>query len=745
MVENQYHIIDTIEKLNKLKEYLTTYNFTHIAVDTETNGLSRDRLLMGISLSVTANEGFYIAIREGKDCTPIIEDKKTIIEILNSCNKHIYHNAVFDFWTLKHNLGYDNRDKIYFDTMLASHLINENYRGAYGLDACARREINPEFGKDIDKLKEEVKNLGGEWKAKQKDMYYASKETLGFYASRDTDLTLQLYPIYLGKLKAWNLVNFFLKDETMPICKVVCGMYEEGVPIDIEYYKDLSAKLGPEILKLEKDTIDCLKTLHSEPYKALVRSVLDKKVPRVASGKFIAATAKYENLDLEYSKKGTVTWAKKALEKLADKYPDSLTIKWKKGEITQDDKEEYNKFLEMIDSVQRGIYFKEDSVKKTGQKYVLNLMSNDNTAKLLFDYMGEEPIKCSKKTGKPQVDIDVLSKFKDKYSFITTLVKYRQARKLKETYIDSFIEKSIKGSDGIYRIYPSFLVHGTTSGRFSGNSPNFQNLSARKNNFETGTIEEDSRVRYGICAPEGYNLISADYSQFEVRIFAHVSNELKLINSVIKGEDYYGRIAVDLYDLICEPNEVKKLYPEKRTITKTLGLGIPYGAKKWKVGTILGSDEKEGQIFLDNYWSTYKQLKKFVTGTHNQALNNGWVKNEFGRIRHLSECKKLKYKKNREDVRLLNHKLNNAVNYKIQSMAASIINRAKIKINEQFGIEGLSSKIIIQVHDEIIVIAKKEECDRTAQIMKEIMENIYKLKVPLIAEPVIHKRMSGLK
>jgi len=267
-------------------------------------------------------------------------------------------------------------------------------------------------------------------------------------------------------------------------------------------------------------------------------------------------------------------------------------------------------------------------------------------------------------------------------------------------------------------------------------NPNLQNLP-----------RDDTRIKHGIIARDGYSLVGADYSQLEPRSFAHCSGEPALIQPYIddKYTDLYSAAAIDWFNLGCSSKEVKAKHPDKRNIMKASLLAITYGAKKWKLAKITGKTLEEADKFISDYFKKYSILDRYIAGRHGSAIKHGKVQSEAGRIRRFIDIRRLQKSRKREEQALFNKLLNTSVNFSIQSLAASIVNRSMIAIKKAFEDEKLDARILLQVHDEIVSEARNDHAERARQIMKEKMEGTYKLRVPLVADPKIGFRLTEIK
>jgi DNA polymerase-1 len=255
--------------------------------------------------------------------------------------------------------------------------------------------------------------------------------------------------------------------------------------------------------------------------------------------------------------------------------------------------------------------------------------------------------------------------------------------------------------------------------------------------------------------------VDADYSALEPRCFAHMSGDKNLQNIFHSGEDMYSSIAKRVFNLDnvstfkSDSNFLGKLYPEKRQIIKALALAVTYGAEAFRIADLLNISKEEAQKLIDDYLKAYPNLKKYINDSHYQAATKGYVKTIFGRVRHLSNVKELydrygynlldlKWAKQRgllEERRKFKNGLNNSTNFRIQGLAAHIVNRAMLNIMRTLKNNNLNGYVCLQIHDQIVVHCPENEAQKTVEIVKHCMENAAQLSVPLVAEPKIGKNL----
>ncbi len=305
-----------------------------------------------------------------------------------------------------------------------------------------------------------------------------------------------------------------------------------------------------------------------------------------------------------------------------------------------------------------------------------------------------------------KTDIKTLQKFADKYPIVQKVIEYRNLTKLLRTYIEG-LEEFVLADGKIHTIFNQTL---TRTGRLSSIDPNLQNIPTRD--------EFGKKIRMAFV-PTNDLIVSADYSQIELRILAHVSNCQELIDCFVNDKDIHTMVAADIHGI--KESEVTK---SMRSMAKAVIFGIVYGISGFGLGENLNISSQEAKKFIEKYYELYPGVKNYMQEVVNTAYQNGYVKTMFGRIRKIDELTNSNYK-----VRATGERM--ALNTPIQGTSADIMKLAMIEVYNKMEENNLESKMILQVHDEIIIDAKKEEVPLLKQILKDAMEGVVKLKVPL--------------
>jgi DNA polymerase-1 len=339
-----------------------------------------------------------------------------------------------------------------------------------------------------------------------------------------------------------------------------------------------------------------------------------------------------------------------------------------------------------------------------------NIQSTKQLGVVLFEELGLPVVKRTK-TGY-STDIEVLENLSGSHPIIDMLIEYRQIAKLKSTYIDGLLDK-IDPKDK--RIHTRFSQTGTATGRLSSNDPNLQNIPVRQ--------ELGRQIRQAfVAADDDHILVDADYSQIELRVLAHISEDPAFIRAFTEGEDIHARTASEIFD-----TPMEDVTFEMRRQAKAVNFGIVYGISDYGLARNLGIPRAQAQNYIDQYFVRYPGIKAYMDRAVREGKESGYVTTLLGRRRPIPELKSRNY-----NLRSFGERA--AMNTPIQGSAADIIKLAMIAVAHAIDKMDLKSKLILQVHDELIVDAAREETDIVIGILKEQMEHVIELRVPLIAD-----------
>ena len=353
-----------------------------------------------------------------------------------------------------------------------------------------------------------------------------------------------------------------------------------------------------------------------------------------------------------------------------------------------------------IDALQSSIY---DLAGET-----FNINSTQQLGKLLFDKLGLPPVKKTK-TGY-STNAEVLEKLRGKHPIIEQILEYRQLTKLKSTYVDGL--SKVIAPDG--RIHTSFQNTVTATGRLSSTEPNLQNIPVR--------TELGAKLREMFAAPAGKVLVDADYSQIELRLLAHMAEDGAMIDAFNSGDDIHTITASQVFGVA--PEEVT---PLMRRSAKAVNFGIVYGISSFSLSQDIHVSVAEAKEYMDKYFAHYAGVKAYMDKVIEQAKSDGYVSTLFGRRRWVPELKSSNF-----NTRSFGERV--ALNAPIQGTAADIIKLAMIRVRDRLKAEGLESRLVLQVHDELIVECPEAEAERVCALVGEEMEGVAALSVQLLSE-----------
>ena len=346
-----------------------------------------------------------------------------------------------------------------------------------------------------------------------------------------------------------------------------------------------------------------------------------------------------------------------------------------------------------------------------GEKF--NILSPKQLGVVLFEHLGL-PAKKKTKSGY-STSADVLEDLRTYHPAIDEILEYRKLTKLNSTYVEGLL--NALAPDG--RVHTRFNQKETRTGRISSLEPNLQNIPIR--------TELGSKMRGFFVAKEGYTLIDADYSQIELRVLAHLASDENMISAFTGGTDIHTQTAAQVFGV---PEDY--VTSQMRSSAKAVNFGIVYGIGAWSLGENIGVSTKEAQQYIDSYLAHYSGVDRFMKDSIETAKKCGYAVTSYGRRRYLPELSSSNF-----NLRAFGERV--ARNMPIQGTAADIIKLAMVKVENRLAAEKLDAKLIMQVHDELIVEANENCAERVAEILKFEMENAAKLSVPMEADVGIGK------
>ncbi|SFM68743.1 DNA polymerase I [Nitrosomonas communis] len=343
-----------------------------------------------------------------------------------------------------------------------------------------------------------------------------------------------------------------------------------------------------------------------------------------------------------------------------------------------------------------------------GQQF--NLNSTKQIQEVLFNQLKLPVIKKTPK-GSPSTDEDVLQQLALDYPLPKILLEYRGLAKLKSTYTDKL---PLMVDNTTHRVHTTYAQAVAVTGRLASNEPNLQNIPVRR--------QEGRRIREAFIAPPGSHVISADYSQIELRIMAHISQDSGLLKAFAANEDIHCATAAEVFGV-----PVDQVNHEQRRYAKVINFGLIYGMSDYGLATQLGIERSAARLYIDRYFARYPGVAEYMQRTRLQAREKGYVETVLGRQLWLPEINSSNHNRKQAAERA-------AINAPMQGTAADIIKLAMIAVHEWLIKEKMHSMLIMQVHDELVLEVPYEEVDRVKQVLPDLMENVCKLNVPLQVE-----------
>ena len=359
----------------------------------------------------------------------------------------------------------------------------------------------------------------------------------------------------------------------------------------------------------------------------------------------------------------------------------------------------------------RIVEVEKEAFELAGQKF--NLSSPKQIQEILFEKQGIPVIRKTPK-GQPSTAEDVLQELAADYPLPKLLLEHRTLSKLKSTYVDK-LPSLINTKTN--RIHTSYHQAVAITGRLSSSDPNLQNIPIR--------TEEGRRIRQAFVAPKGFQILAADYSQIELRIMAHLSNDERLTEAFAKGEDIHRATAAEVFDL-----SLDKVEAEQRRAAKAINFGLIYGMSAFGLAKQLGITRTEAQQYVSLYFERYPGVKKYMDSIREQAREQGYVETLFGRRLYLPDI-------NNKNVQRRQYAERTAINAPMQGTAADIIKRAMIKIDDHLRNKDAKCKMIMQVHDELVFEVKNDAIDSIKKNVVKQMETAAQLSVPLVVDAAV--------
>jgi len=584
--EKSYHVVNTTSALDLLLNRLSSAK--SFAFDTETTSLdAMSAQMVGISLSPVAGEAYYIPVGhvgwgqvEQLPLEQVIDRLKPLMEAPDIAK--LAHNGKYDMTVLaEYGITVNN---LTFDTMLAAHLLGEK---SLGLKAFAFGRLGIEMTP--------ITALIGSG-ARQLSMSQVEVKEAADYACADADMTGQLAGLLKPELHQQGLWQLFSEVE-MPLVPVLISMEMEGIALDKDLLRQMSHRLGEQLLKLESEIYDC-----------------------------------------------------------------------------------------------------------AGHQF--NINSPQQLSSVLFEELKLPPARKTKSgysTGAATLD-----ELRGVHPIIEHILEYRQLTKLKSTYIDA-LPALLNSKTG--RVHTSFNQTRTATGRLSSSEPNLQNIPVRG--------ELGKQVRQAFIAPPGCYLLAGDYSQIDLRVLAHLSQDKSLISAFHRDEDIHASTAAQLFGV-----DTSQVTPDMRRLAKTVNFGVIYGMSDYGLEQATELSREEATQFITSYFAQYPGVERYLESTKQQARSTGYVQTLLGRRRYIPEI-------NSSNRQLREAAERMAINMPVQGTSADVVKVAMINLYQEMQKCRLKSKMLLQVHDELIFEVPQVEIEEMRQLVPQIMSTALELSVPL--------------
>ncbi len=757
MAAEKLKVLRTLQEMRELEAYLADKDF--IAFDTETTGVTKDSQVIGFSVAADVDEGFYVVLSEW---VPKKKYRQDVCRICDGRGEHVYatddeegniqapsmlpcqecegsggimaeymdgdlrhlntkaaapaflkclqnkslvmHNGVFDCSMVQNNFGVSLIESLHTDTMLLAHLLDENRQ--VGLKELGLSIFGEDANKEQLEMKASVAANGGVLTKDKYELYKADSELMGRYGAKDAVLTLKLFYHLVPDLIEQGLDSFFYEEESMPLLRgPTYELNTTGLTID-------NGKL--QLLKKQLEA-DCLEA----------KAFIYKEITPLVKAKY-PGTGKTNHFNIGAS--AQLAWLL-FLEMGNDFY--NLTKEGRNLCRVLKLKVPYapgakREFLRILNDRKGEVY------EEPKYNYKTKKMTKPKKIREAQYYLA-----CGK---------DSLKRLAPKYKWVERYLEYAKNLKLLNTYVEG-VESRVQY--GVIR--PSFLQHGTTSGRYASRNPNFQNLP-----------RDDKRVKSFVVARPGKVFVGADHAQLEPRIFASISKCLTLLECFRSGQDFYSVVGAPVYDKTdCslfkdDKDGFAKIYPKLRDYAKVFALATFYGRTAFQQASAMGIDTDEAERLIGKYFQEYPEIEAEMLISHEAVKRDGCVKSLYGRPRRIPAAKDIPtiygnvpHSELPYAARTL---LNLAVNHRVQSSAASIMNRGAIlcwQTIQEFAKDDsrwYQVKIVLQVHDELVLEGPEELDQEMAEVLKYSMENAVELPgVALIADPKIAKSLAELK
>lgn len=666
-------VVDTLLGLDEVQNYINLHDL--IAFDLETTGLTKRDEVVGFSVCASESEAYYVILAKFNKTMQVLEYMpylKHATEVVRSLQTKsiIAHNGLFDCMMAEAYFKISLIQSLHTDTMVLAHLLNENRR--VGLKELAKEYFGETETKEQEEMKASVIANGGNWTADSKEMYKADAYLLGTYGAKDALLTYRLFLQLIPELYDQGLDKFFYEEESMPLLRgATYDLNTTGLQVDQNALITLKKTLEAECAEAKAFIFQEIAPHIKDKYPGTNK----KNTFNIGASQQLAWLL-FDQLNLEFSY-------------LTDGGKDACRAMGLKVPYTP-------------------------SAKRDFIGVVKHSKDREHTPKGLINGKEVRAKKVKDPWAYIAVDKDTLTKLAPKYKWIERLLEYQRKNKILNTYVEG-VESRIQY--GV--INPQFKQTGTTSGRYSSSNPNFQNLP-----------RDEKRVKQFIVPRPGKIFVGADMSQLEPRIFAYYSKDVRLLEAFQGSDDFYSVIGIETFDITdAKPtkDDFGVKYKALRDVSKVIALATTYGSTAHQLAPTIKKTIDQTQEVIDSYFEKFPGVADMMLEAHKLAKKDGQVVNYFGRPRRMPQAKlinklygDLPHGELPYEARNL---LNLAVNHRIQSTAASVMNRAMIRLHSNIKELGLNAKIVVQVHDSLVIECDIQDSETISLLLQDALEN----------------------
>ena len=702
-VAHNYKLVENEEEMIQICDYFLTNEI--LSLDTETTSTSAiDAELVGLSFAVKEFEAFYVPVpAEREEALKIVNIFKPLYEDPKILK--VGQNLKYDLEVLR-NYNVQLQGPMW-DTMIAHYLIQPELR--HNMDYMAEIYLNYHTI--------HIEELIGKKGKNQLSMRNLKPDAIKDYACEDADITLQLKQKLEQELLNNKCDELFYNIE-MPLMQVLAEMEINGVCINENSLKETSNIFNERLKELKQEIFEIAGEEFNISSPKQVGDIIFGKLKiidnpkKTKSWQYVTNEKELQSLInsheivgkiIEYRKLNSILTERTKKKPTVQQMPDLFGLN---TGAENDDVMKQSSHLEVSKQMNE---LEKEIFKLAGEKF--KIMSPKQVGTILFDKM--KIINNPKKTETWQyvTNEEILQQLKNKHKIVEKILSYRETEKLIGTYVDA-LPTLVNKRTG--HIHTSFNQTITATGRLSSSDPNLQNIPVRG--------EDGKEIRKVFVPEPGCLFFSADYSQIELRVMAHLSGDDNMINVFKEGKDLHAATAATIYKK--DINEVSR---DERTKSKRANFGIIYGITVFGLAERLGISRDESKQLIDGFFETFPKVKEYMEKAVATARQKEYVETLFGRRRYLKDI-------NSQNTTVRSFAERNAINAPIQGTAADIIKVAMIRIFQRFKNEHIRSKMILQVHDELNFSVYPEEKEIVKRIVLEEMQNAISLKVPLVAD-----------